>query len=121
MNKARGIGTSWSINWIFLDAYDLMLVTAVTPILAKVLLLSKLPAWLAYFIMLYGYVFTLIARPVGNALFSNYAGIIGRRSVLMITLLGARVLSALTAAIPTYAQVSIMAYITFSILSIHRR
>ncbi|WP_069806652.1 MFS transporter [Vulcanisaeta thermophila] len=100
----------------FLDAYDLMFVTAMTPILAKVLLPPKLPAWLAYFITLYGYVFTLIARPLGSALFGNYADIIGRRNVLMITLLGAGVLSALTAAIPTYAQVGIMAYIIFSIL-----
>ncbi len=60
----------------FLDAYDLMFVTAMTPILAKVLLPSKMPAWLAYFITLFGYVFTLIARPVGSALFGNYADLV---------------------------------------------
>ena len=100
----------------FLDAYDLMFVTAMTPILAKVLLPSKMPTWLAYFITLFGYVFTLIARPVGSAIFGNYADLIGRRNTLLYTLLGAGVLSALTAAIPTYAQVGIMAYIIFAIL-----
>ena len=99
-----------------LDAYDLMFVTAMTPILAKVLLPSKMPAWLAYFITLFGYVFTIVARPIGSALFGNYADLIGRRNTLLYTLLGAGVLSAITAAISTYAQVGIMAYIIFAIL-----
>ncbi|KUO90122.1 MAG: transporter [Caldivirga sp. JCHS_4] len=99
-----------------LDAYDLMFVTSLTPILAKVLLPSKLPAWLAYYITLFGYAFTLIARPVGSALFGNLGDRLGRRDTLMITILGFSGMSALMAAIPTYAQVGILAFIIFSIM-----
>jgi len=64
-----------------LDAYDLMFVTSLTPILAKILLPSKLPAWLAYYITLFGYAFTLIARPVGSAIFDNLGDRLGRREL----------------------------------------
>ncbi|ADY01832.1 major facilitator superfamily MFS_1 [Vulcanisaeta moutnovskia 768-28] len=62
-----------------------------------------------YFLTLLGYAFTMIARPVGNALFGNFADRIGRRDTLMI-------MSALTAAIPTYAQVGWVAFWVYALI-----
>ena len=75
-----GAVTAQSLGFM-LDAYDLMFVTSLTPILAKILLPSKLPAWLAYYITLFGYAFTLIARPVGSAIFDNLGDRLGRREL----------------------------------------
>jgi MFS family permease len=100
-----------------LDAYDLTFVTAMTPILAAVLMpptLSK--SVVGYFLTLLGYAFTMIARPVGSAIFGNYADRIGRRDTLMITILGYGGMSALTAAIPTYAQVGWLAFWVYALL-----
>ncbi|MGC8607213.1 MAG: MFS transporter, partial [Vulcanisaeta sp.] len=95
----------------FLDAYDLTFVTAMTTILAAVLMpptLSK--SVVGYFLTLLGYAFTMIARPVGSAIFGNFADKIGRRDTLMITILGYGIMSAVTAAIPTYAQIGWVAF-----------
>ncbi len=49
----------------FLDAYDLTFVTAMTPILAAVLLPTTLSkSVVGYYLTLLGYAFTMIARPV---------------------------------------------------------
>lgn len=100
-----------------MDAYDLILVTALTPILATVLLppsLSKTTVGLL--LTLVGYAFALIGRPLGSAIFGNYADKIGRRDTLMITILGYGIMSALTAAIPTYAQVGWWAFWIYATL-----
>ncbi len=99
-----------------LDAYDLLFVSSLTPILSKVLLPKTLPAWLSFYIVMIGYAFTLIGRPVGSAIFGNLGDKLGRRDTLMITILGFSIMSAITAAIPTYAAIGISAYIIFSVL-----
>ncbi|AEA11721.1 major facilitator superfamily MFS_1 [Thermoproteus uzoniensis 768-20] len=101
----------------FLDAYDLTFVTAMTSTLAAVLLpptLSK--EVVGYFITLLGYAFTMIARPLGSAIFGNLADRWGRRDTLMITIVGYSTASALTAAIPTYAQAGWAAFWIYSAL-----
>ncbi|MGC9117657.1 MAG: MFS transporter [Thermoproteus sp.] len=101
----------------FLDAYDLTFVTAMTSTLAAVLLpptLSK--EVVGYFITLLGYAFTMIARPLGSAVFGNLADRWGRRDTLMMTIVGYSTASALTAAIPTYAQVGWAAFWIYSAL-----
>ncbi len=101
----------------FLDAYDLTFVTAMTSTLAAVLLpptLSK--ETVGYFVALLGYAFTMIARPVGSAIFGNLADKWGRRDTLMLTIVGYSTASALTAAIPTYAQVGWAAFWIYSAL-----
>lgn len=97
-----------------MDGYDLLLVTAMTNLLAKVFLPPSTPAWLSYFQLLFGYAFTLIGRPVGSAIFGNLGDKIGRRDTLIITIAGFSAMSALTGALPTYAQIGISAYIIFS-------
>lgn len=101
-----------------LDAYDLTFVTAMTPILAAVLLPTTLSkSVVGYYLTLLGYAFTMIARPVGgSAIFGNFADRIGRRDTLMITILGYGIMSAVTAAIPTYAQVGWAAFWVYALI-----
>jgi len=99
----------------FMDAYDLMLVTAMLPILAKVFASPAESALSAYLTVLAGYAVSLLMRPVGSAIFGNYADKIGRRKTLMITITGFSVMSALTGLIPTYAAIGIWAFVIFTV------
>jgi len=99
----------------FMDAYDLMLVTAMLPVLAKVFASPSESSLTAYLTVLAGYAVTLLMRPVGSAIFGNYADKVGRRRTLMITITGFSILSALNGLIPTYAQIGIWAFIIFTI------
>ncbi len=99
-----------------LDAYDLLFVTAMTTILAGVLLPPHLSGILKYYFTLFGYAFTLIGRPLGSAIFGNLGDRLGRRDTLLITITGFSIMSALTAALPTYAEIGIAAFIIFLVL-----
>ncbi|GGI71987.1 MFS transporter [Vulcanisaeta souniana JCM 11219] len=99
-----------------MDAYDMTLVIALTPILNKVFLPAAISPFLASTITLLGYALTLLFRPIGSALFGHFGDRIGRRDTLLITLGGIGAASALTAALPTYAQVGLVAYGLFAML-----
>ncbi|MEM0078461.1 MAG: MFS transporter, partial [Thermoplasmata archaeon] len=99
----------------FMDAYDLMLVTAMLPILAKVFASPTVSALTAYLTVLAGYAVSLLFRPVGSAIFGNFGDKIGRRKTLMYTITGFSVMSALTALIPTYAAIGVWSFIIFTI------
>ncbi|MEM0485579.1 MAG: MFS transporter [Thermoplasmata archaeon] len=99
----------------FMDAYDLMLVTAMLPILAKVFASPTVSALTAYLTVLAGYAVSLLFRPVGSAIFGNFGDKIGRRKTIIYTITGFSVMSALTALIPTYAAIGVWSFIIFTI------
>jgi MFS family permease len=59
---------------------------------------------------------TMIARPLGGIIFGNLGDRVGRRHVLMITIIGFSVLSASIGLIPAYAIIGIWAALLFAIL-----
>ncbi|AWR96919.1 MFS transporter [Acidianus sulfidivorans JP7] len=105
----------------FLDSYDLTMILSIAPVLAKVLLppsSSPAAALIATFDVILAYSLTIIFRPLGSAIFGNLGDKIGRRKDLIITVLGLGIGSALTSALPTYAQVGILSFILFIIIRI---
>ncbi|BAB67734.1 MFS transporter [Sulfurisphaera tokodaii] len=100
-----------------LDSYDLTMILSIAPILAKVLLPPE-SALLATFNIILSYSLTIIFRPLGSAIFGNLGDRIGRRADLIITVLGLGLASALTSALPTYAQVGILSFILFVLVRI---
>ncbi len=58
----------------------------------------------------------MIGRPLGSAIFGNLGDRLGRRDTLLITITGFSIMSALTAALPTYAEIGIAAFIIFLVL-----
>jgi len=89
-----------------LDSYDLTMILGIAPVLAKVLLPPESPL-LATFNIILSYSLTIIFRPLGSAIFGNLGDKIGRRADLIITVIGLGLASALTSALPTYAQVGV--------------
>ncbi len=92
------------------DAYDMTLVVGLTPFLNKALLPAKIPSFVATVIILLGFSTTLLLRPIGSALFGHYGDKLGRRNTLLMTLSGLGASSALSAALPTYGQVGLLAF-----------
>ena len=101
----------------FLDAYDLTMILTIAPALAVVLLPPESPL-LASFTIIFSYSLTIIFRPLGSAIFGNLGDKIGRKADLIITILGLGITSALTSALPTYAQVGILSFILFVLIRV---
>jgi len=99
------------------DSYDLTMILGIAPVIAKVLLPPESPL-LATFSVILTYSLTIIFRPLGSAIFGNLGDKIGRRADLIITVLGLGIVSALTSALPTYAQAGILSFILFVLIRI---
>jgi len=105
-----------TIGWM-VDVYDLTLVLFVTAIIASAFFPPTDPL-LSLLYVFSSYALSLLFRPLGGIIFGHVADRIGRRITMIITLLGLGIFSALTGALPTYAQAGILASILFIILRI---
>ncbi len=102
------------LSWV-MDAYDLGAVLITAPILGSLffprsgglllLLYSSLPI-----------AFTVVFRPLGGLIFGYIGDRFGRRTSLLITVLGYSLSIGLTGFLPTYAQVGVLATIALIIL-----
>lgn len=99
-----------------LDAYDMALVLTLAPILVKVFASPKGSAAWQYLSIVFTYSITMAARPLGSALFGQWADRIGRRSLLLLTISGVGLTSLLTAFLPSFARAGAMAYVLFCVL-----
>ena len=99
-----------------LDAYDMAMVLIMAPILVKIFASPKGSAAWQYITIVFTYSITMAARPVGAAIFGHFADKIGRRRLLIITIAGVGVMSAVAAFLPTYAQVGFWSYVLFCML-----
>ncbi|MEM4092558.1 MAG: MFS transporter [Conexivisphaerales archaeon] len=99
-----------------MDAMDLTLIVVMASILGEVFL-PHAPPLLASFAVIASFTVTTIFRPIGSAAFGNLGDKIGRRRILLITISGFSIASAMTGLLPTYAQVG---YIGFGLLVVIR-
>ena len=99
-----------------LDAYDMALVLIMAPILTKLFAPPGGSAAWQYLSIVILYSITMAARPVGSAIFGQYADKIGRRLLLVVTIAGVGLMSLLSAFLPTQATAGVWAYVIFSIL-----
>src|SRR5579885_1465502 len=108
---ASAVGTT--IEW-----YDFFLYGVVTPLALNKLffpnydpLVGTLLAYITFFV-------GFIARPIGGVVFGHFGDRIGRKAVLILTLLIMGVATFLIGLLPTYAQVGIWAPIMLLVLRI---
>ena len=94
-----------------LDAYDMALILVMAPILTKVFTSPTGSSAWQYIVVVLTYSITMAARPIGSAIFGHYADKTGRQLLLVITMAGVGVMSALGALLPTYAQAGTAAYV----------
>ncbi|MGD2106441.1 MAG: MFS transporter [Nitrosopumilaceae archaeon] len=105
-----GAWLGWS-----LDGYDLVLMLFVIPVISHLFFPStnEVYSLLATFA---AYVVTLVMRPFGGAFFGNFGDRIGRKKVMMVTILGFSIGTFATGFLPTWQMVGIMAPILLIVL-----
>lgn len=97
---------SW-LGWA-LDGYDLVLMLFVLSSISQFFFpsqndnLSLLSTFATYAI-------ALLIRPIGGAFFGNFGDKIGRKKILLITILGFSIPTTLTGMLPTYSSVGMLA------------
>jgi MFS family permease len=108
---ASAIGAT--IEW-----YDFFLYGVVTPLVFSKLFFPQFDPWvgtlLAYTTFLVGFV----ARPIGGIIFGHYGDRIGRKTILVLTLLIMGVATFLIGCLPTYAQAGIWAPVLLLVLRV---
>ena len=117
-NKKSGIAVVSQFFGFFLDAYDLTLILSIAPVLAGIFFPASINPLLGTFEILLVYALTIIFRPLGSAIFGNLGDKLGRKNVLIVTILGLAGSSGLTAALPDYATAGIMSFTLFAMLRV---
>jgi MFS family permease len=104
---------SW-LGWS-LDGYDLVLMLLVIPVISNLFFPSENPTF-ALLATFGAYVVTLIMRPFGGAFFGNFGDRIGRKKVMVITILGFSVATFSTGLLPTWESAGFMAPVLLVLL-----
>jgi len=105
-----GAWLGWS-----LDGYDLVLMLFVIPVISHLFFPSTNEA-LSLLVTFAAYVITLVMRPFGGAFFGNFGDKIGRKKIMMITILGFSTATFATGLLPTWDMVGFMAPIILILL-----
>ncbi|MEM4970103.1 MAG: MFS transporter [Sulfolobales archaeon] len=108
-------GLTAAVFGFLLDAYDLLLILSIVPIISTIFA-PQLTGSLAIIASLAALVIALISRPIGSLIFGYLADRIGRRRVLVITILGFSLATFFTGVLPTYQQVGVLALILLYIV-----
>lgn len=98
-----------------LDLLDLFILLYVAPVVGALFFPSSVPT-LSLAAVYASFAVTLLMRPVGSALFGHYADVHGRKGAMLIALIGVGISTAAFGALPTIAQVGVIAPVIFLIL-----
>ncbi|MBV9736360.1 MAG: MFS transporter [Acidisphaera sp.] len=103
-----------SLGWA-LDLFDLFLLLYVAPVIGRLFFPSDRPT-LSLAAVYASFAVTLLMRPVGSALFGSYADRHGRKGAMIVAVVGVGISTALFGALPTIAQVGVIAPMIFLVL-----
>jgi MFS family permease len=103
-----------SLGWA-LDLFDLFILLYVAPIVGKLFFPSAFPT-LSLAAVYASFAVTLLMRPFGSALFGSYGDRYGRRSAMIVAVIGVGIATALFGALPTIDQVGVVAPVLFLLL-----
>jgi MFS family permease len=103
-----------TLGWS-LDFFDLLILLYVAPAVGKAFFPSDSPT-LSIAAVYASFAVTLFMRPVGSALFGNYADQHGRRGAMIAAVIGVGLATAAFGLLPTLAQVGVVAPVLFLLL-----
>src|ERR1700754_1538260 len=102
------------LGWA-LDLFDLFILLYVAPVVGALFFPSSNAA-LSLAGVYASFAVTLLMRPLGSAVFGEYADLNGRKRAMLIAIIGAGISTAALGALPTIVQVGIVAPIVFLLL-----
>ena len=103
-----------TLGWS-LDFFDLLILLYVAPAVGKAFFPSDSPT-LSVAAVYASFAVTLFMRPVGSALFGNYADRHGRKGAMIVAVIGVGLATAAFGLLPTLAQIGIAAPLLFLLL-----
>jgi MHS family proline/betaine transporter-like MFS transporter len=103
-----------TLGWS-LDFFDLLILLYVAPAVGKAFFPSDSPT-LSVAAVYASFAVTLFMRPIGSALFGNYADQHGRRGAMIVAVIGVGLATAAFGLLPTLAQIGIAAPLLFLLL-----
>jgi MFS family permease len=98
-----------------LDLFDLFILLYVAPVIGKMFFPSDHPT-LSLAAVYASFTVTLLMRPVGSAIFGNYADRYGRKAAMFTAVCGVGIITAAFGILPTIDQVGLLAPIAFLVL-----
>jgi MFS family permease len=105
VNKKQGIALASSFGGWLMDSMDLTIVLIVFSLVGPVLFYKGLsPAGIAFMTTM-TYAVTILARPLGSAIFGHMADKVGRRDPLLYTVIGYSLTTLVLGLVPTAAAV----------------
>jgi MFS transporter, MHS family, proline/betaine transporter len=104
------------VAWSF-DLFDLFILLFVASTIGPLLFPSEIET-LSLTAVYASFAVTLLMRPVGSAIFGNYADKHGRKRAMVIAVFGVGIATAFMGAVPTVAQAGLIGPILFLILRI---
>jgi MFS family permease len=102
------------LGWA-LDLFDLFILLYVAPVVGALFFPSSNAA-LSLAAVYGSFAVTLLMRPLGSAVFGNYADVHGRKRAMLIAIIGVGISTAAFGVLPTIAQVGVIAPIVFLIM-----
>jgi MHS family proline/betaine transporter-like MFS transporter len=102
------------LGWA-LDLFDLFILLFVAPVVGRLFFPSE-NAMLSLAAVYASFAVTLLMRPLGSALFGSYADRHGRKTAMIIAVVGVGLSTALFGALPTVSQIGIWASVIFLLL-----
>src|SRR6516165_10980818 len=112
--QARNAVVASVLGWS-LDLFDLFILLYVAPVVGQLFFPSDSPT-LSLAAVYASFAVTLLMRPVGSAMFGNYADRHGRKGAMVIAVVGVGIATAAFGVLPTLAQVGIAAPFLFLVL-----
>jgi MFS transporter, MHS family, proline/betaine transporter len=103
-----------TLGWS-LDLFDLFILLYVAPVIGALFFPSAYPT-LSLAAVYASFAVTLLMRPIGSAIFGHYADAYGRKSAMLIAMIGVGVSTATFGLLPTIHQVGFIAPIIFLLL-----
>lgn len=113
--KQRNTAIVASLFGWALDLFDLFILLYVAPVIGALFFPSTHPTW-SLAAVYASFAVTLLMRPIGSAIFGNYADKHGRRGAMLIAVVGVGLATAAFGLLPTIQQVGALAPIAFLVL-----
>jgi MFS family permease len=99
-----------------LESYDISIIGVMLPILSVVFLPPKIPPLIASLSILVALTVTLVFRPVGGMVLGHFADKVGRKRMMIVSLISLAAFSILPAFLPSYSQVGLISFYVFLIV-----